>query len=65
MAANQTEWKKLREKIKSKFSKLTDNDLDSLNGHMEKLQDKVQKVYNYSKDQAIQECKAFNRSLKS
>ena len=65
MQESQGNWKSLKGKIKSKFSKLTDYDLESLNGQMDRLQGKVQKAYDYSKDKAEKECNSFNQSLKS
>ena len=58
------EWKELKGKIKTKFGKLSDSEIDGLNGHMDRLQDKVQKVYGYNEDKAERECKSFNDSLK-
>lgn len=58
-------WKEVKGKIKAKFGKLSDSDIDGLNGHMDRLQGKVQKAYNYSEDKAKQECKTFNESIKN
>lgn len=58
------EWILLRAKIKKKFAKLTLADIDGLNGHMDRLRSKIQKVYSYDKGKAELECKAFNESLK-
>ncbi len=57
-------WNELRGKIKRKFGKLNDTQLDSLQGHMDKLTSTVQKVYNYDKVKAEQECKSFTQSIK-
>lgn len=59
-----TDWKKLKVKIKSKFGRLSDSDIEGLNGHMDQLSSKVQKVYGYDKKKAEQESKSFNDSLK-
>lgn len=56
-------WKNLKEKIRAKFEKLSDSDIESLNGHMERLQAKVQKAYAYTKEKSEQECKSFNETL--
>lgn len=58
----QTNWKELKGQIKSKFSKLSDSDIEGLNGHMDQLTSKVQKAYGYDKSRAEQECKTFNKS---
>ncbi len=57
------EWKELKNKIQSKFGKLNEQDLESLNGHMDKLTRTVQRVYNYDPNRAEEECKAFTETL--
>ncbi len=64
MPIPQNEWKVTKGKIKAKFGKLSDSDIESLNGHMDQLTSKVQKAYMYDKTKAEKECKAFNESLK-
>ena len=58
-----TAWSALKGKIKAKFGKFNDADIESLNGHMDQLQSKVQKVYSYSEEKAKGECNSFNNSL--
>lgn len=58
------EWKEVKGKIKAKFGKLNDSEIEDLNGHMDRLQSKVQKAYGYSEDEARKECKTFNESIK-
>lgn len=58
------DWPELKEKIKSKFVKLSDSDVEDLNGHMDRLTSKVRNVYNYDQKKAESECKTFNASLK-
>jgi uncharacterized protein YjbJ (UPF0337 family) len=58
-----TEWKDVKGKIKSKFGKLSDSEIEGLNGHMDKLQSKVKKAYAYTDEKAKQECKNFNESI--
>lgn len=62
MATN--EWKEVKGKIKAKFGKLSNTDIEGLNGHMDRLQAKVKKAYAYSEDKAKNECDAFNKSIK-
>ena len=64
MTSSKSDWKETRSKIKAKFSKLSDAEVEGLNGHMEQLQSKVQKAYNYDSSKAERECKVFNESLK-
>ncbi len=59
------EWDELKTKIKGKFGKLNDADIESLKGKMDQLPSKVQKVYSYDKIKAEKECKTFTDSLKS
>jgi uncharacterized protein YjbJ (UPF0337 family) len=59
-----SEWKQVKGKIKAKFGKLSDDDIDGLHGHMDRLQAKVKKAYAYSEDKAKSECEAFNKSIK-
>ena len=64
MTSSTNDWKETKSKIKATFGKLSDSDIDGLNGHMDQLPTKVQKVYQYDKSKAEQECKAFTDSLK-
>ena len=64
MTSSKNDWKQTKGKIKEKFGKLSDSDIDSLNGHMDQLSSKVEKVYQYDKEKAQRECKAFTDSLK-
>jgi uncharacterized protein YjbJ (UPF0337 family) len=57
------EWAELKGKIKSKWSKLVDTDVDSFKGNMHLIADKVQAAYGYSKDRAQQEYSDFKKSL--
>lgn len=57
------EWKELKRKIRSKFGRLSDCEIEGLNGHMGKLQNKVQGAYNYSVEKAKQETDSFNESI--
>ena len=58
-------WKQFVGKAKEKWGKLTDNDIDSVNGHMDQIAGKVQQVYGYAKEKAEQEFKDFKASLSS
>lgn len=58
------DWKNTKSKIKNKFSKLSDSDISSLEGHMDKLPTRLEKVYGYSKEKAKTESEAFTQSMK-
>ncbi len=56
-------WSDLRAKIKEKFSKLTDESIDSLKSDMDQLSSKLQTTYGYAKEKADSELAAFKSSL--
>lgn len=58
-----TEWNETKSKIKSKWSKLADVDVDSFKGNMDLITEKIQKAYGYTKDKAEQEYKDFKKTL--
>ena len=45
-------WKEYKGKIKTQWGKLTDDDLDVVNGRREELEGRLQKNYGYAKDKA-------------
>ena len=59
----QTDWTALKGKIKTKWSKLADADVDSFKGNMHLITEKIQKTYGLTKDKAEQEYKDFNKSI--
>ena len=59
----QGSWTEMKGKIKARWAKLTDNDIDEFKGNMEQIAGKLQKTYGYAKDKAQQEYKEFNASL--
>jgi uncharacterized protein YjbJ (UPF0337 family) len=44
-------WKQMKGKVKEQWGKLTDDDLDVINGKREQLEGKIQERYGYAKDQ--------------
>jgi uncharacterized protein YjbJ (UPF0337 family) len=56
-------WKQFKGQAKQKWGKLTDDDLDTINGKREELAGRLQERYGYEKDRAEQEVDAFTRSL--
>ena len=64
MTSSKNDWKGMKSLLKAKFSKLSDFDINGLNGHMDQLSIKIQKVYAYDKVKAEQECKVFYESIK-
>lgn len=45
-------WKQLKGEAKRQWGKLTDNDLDVIEGHRDKLVGKLQERYGIAKDEA-------------
>jgi uncharacterized protein YjbJ (UPF0337 family) len=54
------QWKQIRGKAKEWWGKLTDDDLDKVNGRMDQMVGRLQERYGYSKDEASKE---VNRRL--
>ena len=59
----QKDWTELRGKIKSKWSKLSDSDIESFKDQMNLISEKIQKVYSFTKDKAEQEYDDFKKTL--
>lgn len=64
MSSTKNNWKKLKKQIRERFDKLSYSDIDSLNGSMDSLPAKIQKVYEFDKRRAEKECKTFRDNLK-
>ena len=52
-------WKQMRGRIKEMWGKLTDDDLDTIDGKRDRLVGKLQERYGYAKDKAEQELDRF------
>ena len=48
-------WKQVKGKVKEKWGKLTDDDLDVINGRRDQLEGKIQERYGIAKDQTRKE----------
>ncbi len=55
-------WKEIKGDVKSKWGKLTDDDLMQIEGDQEKFIGILQKRYGYGKDKAEQEYREFMES---
>lgn len=53
------QWHQVKGEIKNQWGKLTDDDLNQIEGNGEKLVGKLQERYGYAKDRAEQEFKSF------
>ncbi|HKR77414.1 MAG TPA: CsbD family protein [Rhodanobacter sp.] len=56
-------WKQLHGKLKSRWGKLTDDDIDVANGDAEYLVGKLQERYGMAKDEAMKQLRDFNSGL--
>lgn len=56
-------WKQIRGQIKTKWGKLTDDDLDVIEGQRDELVGRVQELYGKSKEQAEREVADFERTI--
>lgn len=54
-------WKQLKVEAKKKWAKLTDDDLDLINGQREKLAGMLQEWYGKSKDEAERDIDEFSK----
>jgi uncharacterized protein YjbJ (UPF0337 family) len=59
----QGQWKQLEGKIKMKWGKLTDDDLDFIAGQKEVLVGKIQERYGLKKEEALRQVEEWNSTL--
>jgi uncharacterized protein YjbJ (UPF0337 family) len=56
-------WKQFKGRAKEKWGRLTDDDLDVINGRQEQLEGKIQERYGLAKDQAKKDVEDWFNSL--
>jgi uncharacterized protein YjbJ (UPF0337 family) len=56
-------WKQFKGRAKEKWGRLTDDDLDVVNGRQEQLEGKIQERYGLAKDQAKKDVETWFKSL--
>lgn len=56
------DWKQFKGKVKEKWGKLTDSDIDSLSGKKDQFLGVLQERYGYSKDEAEREADSWART---
>jgi uncharacterized protein YjbJ (UPF0337 family) len=57
-------WSQLRGKLQEKWGKLTDSDVNTLDGHRDYLVGKLQERYGIAKEKADVQVKEFERTLR-
>jgi uncharacterized protein YjbJ (UPF0337 family) len=55
------QWKQLRGEIRQRWNKLTDDDLDVVDGKMEELEGRLQERYGWEKERTRQEFSSWWR----
>jgi uncharacterized protein YjbJ (UPF0337 family) len=63
---NQVEgnWKQVKGKIKEKWGKLTDDDINVINGRRDQLEGKLQTRYGYTRDQVRKDVDDWYQSMR-
>jgi uncharacterized protein YjbJ (UPF0337 family) len=56
-------WQEIKGKIRTKFAKFTDDDLESFKGNLEQITGKIKTVYGYAQDKADKEYAALKDSF--
>lgn len=57
------EWKQFRGRIKEQWGKLTDDDLDRIEGKRDQLLGAVQKQYGIARDEAERQLRSFETTI--
>jgi uncharacterized protein YjbJ (UPF0337 family) len=61
----QGKWKQLKGSVRQQFGKLTDDDLEVIAGHRDKLIGKLQERYGYAREEAQKRADEFMASAKT
>ena len=56
-------WKELKGRVKKTWAKLTDDDLDQIDGRTEQLEGKLQERYGLARDEAKRQVKEFQQQI--
>ncbi len=56
-------WADIKNKIRTKWNKFNDTELESFKGDLSQLSSKVETTYGITKDQAERQCDEFKKSL--
>lgn len=58
-------WKQYKGQMKEKWGRLTDDDLDVINGRRQQLVGKIQQHYGIAREEAEKQCDEFVTSLRA
>jgi uncharacterized protein YjbJ (UPF0337 family) len=61
----QNRWSEIKDKIETKWGKFSNSEIESLQGNLDGIVGKIQKVYGYARDRAEREYHEFRVSLKT
>ena len=56
-------WHEIKGKIKAKWGRLTDHEIDAVKGNIEGLAGRIQKAYGYAKEEAESQFATFKATL--
>lgn len=56
-------WKEMKGRVREKWGKLTDDELDEIEGKREQMVGLLQRKYGYAKEKAEQELDGWSRGL--
>lgn len=59
----QGQWTQLKGKVKEEWGKLTNDDIDSINGRSEQLAGRLQERYGIEQDEAKRQVSAFEKRM--
>ena len=59
-----SQWYQMRDQLKMWWSKLTESDLDQIDGERERLIGKLQEKYGYTRDKAMSEIERHLKAVK-
>ncbi|HEY6358513.1 MAG TPA: CsbD family protein [Vicinamibacterales bacterium] len=58
---SQGKWRQMRGEVKAQWGRLTDEDLEQVNGNLERLLSVIQERYGYARQGAQQDVDAFRK----
>jgi uncharacterized protein YjbJ (UPF0337 family) len=57
------QWKQIKGKVKQQWGRLTDDELDMINGRYDELAGLIQERYGYSREEAVNELDMFLNNM--